>query len=127
MSKMLQLVEEMHVRLNEIAASEQALLKALRGALNRVDDKLMQDVRTITAKHETKRWAVLDELQSLASRICAFQSPRQPMPELGYTQPGPWPSEGEGWQSHPPAHTQPTSDNITDELNRFFSVRALLQ
>ena len=99
MSKMLQLVEEMHVRRNEIAASEQALLKALRGALNRVDDQLMEDVRTITAKHETKRRAALDELQSLASRICAFPSPRQPMPELGYTQPGPWPSEGEGWQS----------------------------
>ena len=122
MSKMLQLVEEMHVRRNEIAASEQALLKALRGALNRVDDKLMQDVHTITAKHETKRRAVLDELQSLASRICAFPSPRQPMPE-----PGPWPSEGEGWQSHPAAHTRPTSDNITDELNRYFSVRALLR
>ena len=41
----------------------------------------MQDVRTITAKHETKRRAVLDELQSLASRICAFPSPRQPMPD----------------------------------------------
>jgi hypothetical protein len=123
MSKMLQLVEQMHVRLNEIAASEQALLKALRDALNRVDDKLMQDVRTITAEHETKRRAVLDELQSLASRIGAFPMGREAVPELGYVEPGSWPPEGER-KSHPPAHRRPTSNSITDELNHYFRVRA---
>ena len=50
MSRMLQLVEQMQVRLSEIAASEEALLKALRDALNRADHKLMQDVRVITAQ-----------------------------------------------------------------------------
>ena len=124
MSKMLQLVEQMHVRLNEIAASEQALLKALRDALNRVDDKLMLDVRTITAEHETRRRAVLDELQSLASRIGAFPVGREAVPELGYVEPGPWPPEGERRQSHPPAHRRPTSNNITDELTHYFRARA---
>ena len=84
MSRMLQLVEEMHVRLNEIAASEQALLKVLRDALNRVDHKLLQDVQVITAQHEAKRRAVLDELQGLASSIGAFPSSPQPMPEIGH-------------------------------------------
>lgn len=123
MSKMLHLVEQMHVRLSEIAASEQALLKALRDALNRVDDKLMQDVRVITAEHETKRRAVLDELQTLASRIGAFPSSRQPMPELSYAEPEPWPAEGERRQSHPPAR-RPASNDIADELNHYFRVRA---
>jgi hypothetical protein len=108
MSKMLRLVEEMHVRLSEVAASEQALLQTLRDALNRVDDKLMQDVCTITAEHETKRRAALDELQSLASRIGAFPSAR-----LGYA-----PAEGERRQSGPPAQT------ITDDLDRYFRVNA---
>lgn len=127
MSKMLQLVEQMHVRLNEIAASEQALLKALRDALNRVDDKLMHDVRTITAEHETKRRAVLDELQGLASRIGAFPAAREPMPELGYGETGTWPNgAADDGRRHSPASGQRrrTTNNITDELALYFRDRA---
>jgi hypothetical protein len=115
----------MHVRLNEIAASEQALLKALRDALNRVDDKLMLDVRSITAEHETRRRAVLDELQSLASHIGAFPSPRQPMPELDYAESARWPNDGDQRPSHPPPARRPAPNNsIADELNHYFRVRA---
>jgi hypothetical protein len=127
MSKMLQLVEEMHVRLNEISASEQALLRALRDALNRVDDKLMQDVRNITAEHETRRRAVLGELQGLAARIGAFPT-RDSAPELAFAQNGAWPS-GVVEDDLPRSitrHSQrrPTTGNITAELDLYFKARA---
>ena len=127
MSKMLQLVEEMHVRLNEISTSEQALLRALRDALNRVDDKLMQDVRHISAEHETRRRAVLGELQDLATRIGAFPS-REQTPELAHAQNGAWPQGVvEDLPRSITRHSQqrrPTTGNITAELDLYFKARA---
>lgn len=131
MSKMLQLVEQMQARLNEISASEQALLRGLRDALNRVDDKLMQDVRTISAEHENRRRAVLDELQGLASRLGAFPAAREPAPELGHGlehgDDGARPHEliDEG-RRHTPAPSQKrrTVGNITAELDHYFKARA---
>ena len=128
MSKMLQLVEEMHVRLNEISTSEQALLRALRDALNRVDDKLMQDVRHISAEHETRRRAVLGELQDLATRIGAFPS-REQTPELAYAQNGAWPQGvvEDGLPRSITRHSQqrrPNPGNITAELDLYFKARA---
>ena len=72
MSKMIELVEEMRARLNQITDTEQALVRALGEALSRVDHKLLQDVRNITTDHESRRGAILHELQTLASRIGAF-------------------------------------------------------
>src|SRR6185312_7955771 len=76
MSKMVQLVEELRERLNTIADGEQKLVSSLREALNRFDQKLLQDVRSITAEHESRRGAILNELQGLASRMGAFPPPR---------------------------------------------------
>ena len=75
MSKMVQLVEELRERLNTIADGEQKLVSSLREALNRFDQKLLQDVRSITAEHESRRGAILSELQGLASRMGAFPPP----------------------------------------------------
>ena len=76
MSKMIQLVEELRERLNTIADGEQKLVSSLREALHRFDQKLLQDVRSITAEHESRRSAILTELQGLASRMGAFPPPR---------------------------------------------------
>ena len=120
MSKMLQIIQEMHVRLKEISANEQELLHELRDALNRVDDKLMREVRTITAEHETRRSAVLGELQNLATRIGAFPLPREPAPKLASAQNGTWP-HAMAEQDFPRAiarHSQrhPTAGDVTDDL-----------
>lgn len=87
MSKLIELVEEMRIRLNEIATSEQALVRALGDALSRVDQKLLQDVRAITAEHEVRRGTILSELQNLAARIGTF--PRESAPSLEYAAPEP--------------------------------------
>jgi hypothetical protein len=72
MSKMLQVVEELRDRLGSIADQEQRLIASLRDALNRFDQKLLQDVRNIAAEHEGRRSVILNELQGLASRLGVF-------------------------------------------------------
>jgi hypothetical protein len=134
MAKMHQLVEEMHARLTEISASEQALLRTLRDALNRADAKLMQEVRTITAEHDTRRRAVLGELQSLAARLDTFPTQREPVPELTvHPDDGAWPEglvEEDLVEEDLPraitrhAQQRPNAANITTELELYFKARA---
>lgn len=77
MTKMAQLVDEVRARLTEIATTEQTLMRALDDALSAVDQQLLADVRDLTLSHEARRVAILQELQTLASRIGAFPVSRE--------------------------------------------------
>ncbi len=77
MTKLFQHLADMRLRLNEIASDEQALVKALGEALNRVDEQLLRDVRTLASAHEARREVILKELQGLASSFGMFPAPRQ--------------------------------------------------
>ena len=79
MTKMIELVEEMGAKIAHIKDTEQQLLRALGEALNRVDQRLLQNVREITSEHGARRGAMLHELQSLAARIGSFPTSRRPM------------------------------------------------
>jgi hypothetical protein len=72
MTTLLQEIEELRVQVNELAANEQGLVRALGDAITRADEKLLNDVRHVTAEHEIRREVILKELQSLASRIGLF-------------------------------------------------------
>ena len=72
MTKLKQHTEAMHSRLGKIANREQLLIDALGTALSRADQKLLDDVRSLTIEHETRRALILEELQTLAARIGAF-------------------------------------------------------
>jgi hypothetical protein len=89
MTKMIQLIEEMDARLSQIADAENELVRALGHALSRVDQRLLQDVRKITTEHESRRGAILHELQGLATRIGAFPVARQPASSVEYAEPVP--------------------------------------
>lgn len=77
MTTLLQQIEEMRVHVNDLANAEQGLVKALGDALNRADQKLLHDVRSVAAEHELRRGAILRELQSLASNIGLLPAPRE--------------------------------------------------
>jgi hypothetical protein len=68
-------IEEMRARLADSAEGEQKLLRALAQALERVDRKLIYEVRQVTAGHAARRVAILAELQVLAERLCTFPAP----------------------------------------------------
>lgn len=76
MRKLLQQLEEMHIRIAETGTQEEALVKALGEALARLDDQLLQDVQSIATEHEARRTAILGELQGLAGSIGMFQVAR---------------------------------------------------
>jgi hypothetical protein len=78
MRQLLQHIEEMRVRLSEIASGEQALVQALGDALNRLDQQLLGGVRTIASEHELRREEILGELQGLASGIGIVRQPLAP-------------------------------------------------
>jgi hypothetical protein len=127
MSKMVQLVDELRDRLTTVADTEHKLVSSLREALNRFDQKLLQDVRAITAEHETRRSVILNELQTLASRMGAFPAPRDP--RLAGNEPAPpdgrtaLPAngrlravEGGAWRE--------ATDKLQTELDSYFRKRA---
>jgi len=82
MTGLIQQIEEMRARMNELAAGEQELVRALGDALSRTDQKLLEDVRSAAADHEARRGAILNELQSLAARMGALPRPREPYAAL---------------------------------------------
>jgi len=75
MRKLLEQLEDMHIRVAEAATHEEALIKALGDALERLDQQLLSDVQTIASEHQARRTAILGELHGLASSIGMFQSP----------------------------------------------------
>ena len=122
---MVQLVEELRERLNTIADGEQKLVSSLREALNRFDQKLLQDVRSITAEHESRRSVILNELQGLATRMGAFPPARDTraavtgadaapptLPQSGRLRA----VEGGAWRE--------ATDKLQTELDSYFKKRA---
>lgn len=63
---------EMNARLEEIEKREQVLVQALRERIENVDQKLLDDVRSLSSDHENRRTLIMSELQTLAERIGAF-------------------------------------------------------
>ena len=127
MSRMVQLIDEFRERLTTVAESEQKLVSSLREALNRYDQRLLQDVRSITAEHETRRSVILNELQTLASRMGAFPAPRDS--RLGVNEATPAEGrtalpangrlravEGGAWRE--------ATDKLQSELDTYFRKRA---
>lgn len=72
MAQLSQKLAEMHRRLAENTQEEQALIRALNAALNHVDEKLLSEIRQVTAQHEQRRAMIMGELQLLATRLCAI-------------------------------------------------------
>ena len=93
MTKIIQLVEEMGAKITHLKDTEQELVRALGEALNRVDQRLLQNVREITSEHEARRGAMLHELQCLAAQIGSFPTSRKPMSGIEYAEPAAPPIE----------------------------------
>jgi hypothetical protein len=82
MTTLIEQIEEMRIRMNQLAAAEQDLVRALGDALSHADQKLLQDVRGVAEEHEVRRGAILKELQGLAARMGALPRPRRPFAAL---------------------------------------------
>ena len=120
MTSLIEQIEEMRVRMNDLATGEQDLVRALGEALGRADQKLLQDVRAVAQEHEQRRGVILKELQGLAQRMGALPRPRAPFAVL--EEPVQELPAQEAPPPQPPAHVFRRGDwreaaaNIHDEL-----------
>jgi hypothetical protein len=123
---MLQLVEELRERLNTISDTEQRLVASLREALNRFDQKLLQDVRNISAEHESRRSVILNELQGLASRMGAFPPPRDTRLSVNSAGEAPpsLPANGRLRAVEGGGAWREATDKLQSELDTYFKKRA---
>jgi len=80
-------IQQMQVRLEEMAAREATLINALNEALSSADRKLLDDVRSVTADHEARRAIIMSELQILAERIGAFPATARTVDTIEYEAP----------------------------------------
>jgi hypothetical protein len=123
MSKLIEYVDEMRARLDEVSGTEKLLIRALDEALRRVDQNLLADVRDVTLAHEARRVAILEELQGLASRIGAFPALPSPQPQTieanGHALPPGTPPPLPSDQLRAGDWRQAVS-NIKEELDGFF-------
>lgn len=134
MAHLSQKLAEMHRRLAESTQEEQALIRALDAALNHVDEKLLSEIRQVTAHHEARRAAILTELQQLAGRLCAIPvSASEPLTAIeadahpaqinGHTNGGHANGHANGHQNgatHAPGNWRIAAQNIQDDLD-FYS------
>ncbi len=54
------------------------VVRALAEAIRRVDDQMLHELRNLSLQHELRRESILDELQTLATRLCHL--PARPTP-----------------------------------------------
>ena len=76
-TELIQHIDEMCARLAQTAHSERSLVESLEDQLNRLDQEILQSIRNVAAGHETRRVAILNELQALAGSIGTFPPGRE--------------------------------------------------
>lgn len=82
MSTLIEQIEAMRIRMNELATEEHELVRTLGEELAGVDQRLLEEVRNVAAAHDARRGAILRELQMLAGRMCSLHGPREPAAAL---------------------------------------------
>lgn len=65
-------IEALLDKLTENSRNEMNLVRTLAEAIRRVDDQLLREVRSVAVAHEIRREAIVGELQTLATRLCAL-------------------------------------------------------
>src|SRR5262245_45704130 len=79
MSTLIEQIEAMRIRMNELAAEEPGFVRSLGDALADADERHLDEVRSVAAAYGTKRGIMAKALQMLAGRVCALYRPRRPL------------------------------------------------
>jgi hypothetical protein len=118
-------LEELRVRMHDLASNEQDLVTALGDALNHADNKLLDDLRNLSSEHEARRTAIVQELQRLASRLGALPKSNALLDALGPTPKLP-PFEAASSQSllSRSERREHGTTSIAEELSKHLSARA---
>ena len=85
-TKLIQHIDEMRARLSQVANIERSLVEQLGDQLNRLDQEVLQGIRNVATGHETRRGAILNELQVFAGSIGTFLPAREPVEPVAISQ-----------------------------------------
>ncbi|MGI9404953.1 MAG: hypothetical protein ACR2O4_01170 [Hyphomicrobiaceae bacterium] len=77
-------VVAIYERLRKVTNIEALLIKRLGDELTRSDDRLLDDVKAVTARHDEKRAEILDELQHLAGCLGGLPRPDEHILTVDY-------------------------------------------
>lgn len=118
-------VEDLLNRMAENSRNELSLVRTLAEAVRRADEQVLRELRGLTLQHEMRRENILEELQNLASRMCAL--PARPIPvrsaieqqpvnatRVAASEPATEPTNGTG------ADWRKAAQNIQDDLDFTF-------
>jgi hypothetical protein len=72
MTTIIEQIEAMRIRMNELAAEEPGLVRTLGDALETADQQLVEEVRSGAARHEPQCGAIVGVLQKLTERMSAL-------------------------------------------------------
>ena len=78
MTTLIEQIEAMRMRMNELANEEYRLVKTLEDTLASADQQLLEEVRGVAAAHSIRRGVILEELQALARYMCVLPGPAKP-------------------------------------------------
>ena len=119
-------IEDMRRRLEENGRNEQSLVKALNEALSDTDSKLLNEVRSVTAQHEARRTAILNELQLLAARLCTFPVGRtEPLAAIGEEVVRELEDGHSNGKTHAPGDWRMAARNIADDIEFYLKGQGL--
>ena len=76
-------LEQMRIRMNEVAKRESYLAAELNVAIRRMDDELLHEVRSMAAEHEARRANILNELQAFAAQLDGLPDRHRQRTSLG--------------------------------------------
>ena len=76
-------LEQMRIRMNDVAKHESNLAAELNAAIRRMDDQLLHEVRSMAAEHEARRANILNELELLAAQMNDLPHLSRQRPALG--------------------------------------------
>ena len=75
MTDLVQQIEQMRLRMNELVTEEHGFVRSLANTLADADQNLLEAVRNVAAEHEGRRGEILRELQLLATRMFMMPKP----------------------------------------------------
>jgi hypothetical protein len=78
MATLIEQIEAMRIRMNELAGAEPEFVRTLGEVLASADQQLVEEVGSVAAAHEVRRSAILRVLQELAGRMIALYRSQGP-------------------------------------------------
>ena len=119
-SRLTEQLEQMRIRMNEVAKRESELAAELDAAVRRMDDQLLHDVRSMAAEHEARRANILNELELFAAQLNDLPHRSRQRPGVVAGARGLLPNMTTG-QTCPPPEQADKQRKIEDALNLYLT------